>query len=151
MEYHGGMGTVTGRSDVVTCPSCGAGNRVPAAATGRPRCGRCHTDLPWLVDAGDQTFAAAVDTSLLTLVDLWAPWCGPCRTIAPILVRLADAYAGRLKVVKVNVDDSPQVASRHRATSIPMLLLLRDGGLVDTIVGAQPERVLRARIDALLA
>ena len=83
------------------------------------------------------------------MVDLWAPWCGPCKAVAPILEKLSIDLAGDLKVVKVNVDESPQTARRYQATSIPMLLFLRDGQLVDTVVGAQPERVLREHISAL--
>jgi thioredoxin 2 len=138
----------TGRT---TCPSCGAANRVPVAAKGRPRCGKCSADLPWLVEADDASFGGAVDTGVLVLVDLWAAWCGPCRTIAPILERLAVTYAGRLKVVKVDVDRAQKTAARFRASSIPMLLLMRDGKVVDTIVGAQPERVFVKAIDAQLA
>jgi thioredoxin 2 len=85
------------------------------------------------------------------IVDLWAAWCGPCRVVAPILERLAVEFAGRLKVVKVDVDRSPGVAQRYRATSIPMLLFMRDGAVVQTIVGAQPEHVLRDHIERLLA
>ena len=133
--------------DRTACPSCGATNRVPVAAKGRPRCGKCKADLPWLVDADDTTFDAAVDTGLLVLVDLWAAWCGPCRTVAPILERLAVTYAGRLKVVKVDVDRASRTAARFRASSIPMLLLLRNGAVAETVVGAQPERVLAAAID----
>lgn len=135
---------------VVRCPHCEKNNRILRTATGRPRCGHCHGDLPWLVEADDENFAAATATGLLTLVDLWAPWCGPCRMVAPVLEQLAVRYAGRLKVVKVNVDESPALASSFNATSIPMLMFLRDGAVVDKVVGAQPEHVLRQRIDALL-
>ncbi len=121
------------------------------AAHGRPRCGQCTGDLPWVVDADDETFASAVDTTLLTLVDLWVPWCGPCRLVAPVLERLAIEYSARLKVVKVNVDDCPQVASKFQATSIPMLVFLDQKRVVDTVVGAQPERTLRQHIDRLLS
>ncbi len=138
------------KSRTVTCPACAAANRVPGTARGRPRCGKCHVDLPWLVDAEDASFASAIDTGLLVLVDLWAPWCGPCRMVAPILEKLAAAYAGRLKVVKVDVDRAPEIARRFNASSIPMLLLVRDGAVVQTIVGAQPERVLVQAIDAHL-
>jgi thioredoxin 2 len=105
--------------------------------------------VPWLVDAGDADFAAAVDTKRLVLVDLWAPWCGPCRMVAPVLEKLANEFADSLKVVKVNVDESPRVAQRYEARSIPMLLFMRGGELVETVIGAQPEHVLRARIEAL--
>ena len=135
---------------ITACPSCGTKNRVPAASPGRPRCGTCRSDLPWIADATDADFAAAVDTSRLVLVDLWAPWCGPCRMVAPVLERLAERYAGRVKVVKVNVDDSPATARQFDASSIPTLVFLRHGKPVDRVVGAQPESALANRIDALL-
>jgi len=138
-------------SRVSACPSCGTKNRVPVASKGRPQCASCHEPLPWLVDAVDDNFDRATETSQLVLVDLWAPWCGPCRAVAPILERLSVQYAGRVKVVKVNVDDNPYTASRFDARSIPTLVMLRDGSTVTRLVGAQPEPVLRKRIDALLA
>lgn len=128
---------------VVECPSCSTKNRVPVATSGHPRCASCHVDLPWLVDAGDSDFGAAVETAQLVLVDLWAPWCGPCRMVAPILEQLSLDFAGQVKVVKVNVDQAPRVAGRFDARSIPMLLFMRDGEVVNTIVGAQPEHVMR--------
>lgn len=129
---------------VVTCPSCGKRNRTPVAARGRPRCGVCKSSLPWLVEADDTTFRrAAEEAPLPVLVDLWAPWCGPCRFVSPIVERLAGEHAGRLKVVKVNVDVSPGTAQRFNAMSIPTLLLLRDGREVDRKVGALPEHALR--------
>jgi len=136
---------------VVVCSACDTRNRVPVASTGRPQCARCHAVLPWLVDAGDGELAAALDTSHLVLVDLWAPWCGPCRMVAPVLERLSVRYAGEVKVVKVNVDDNPQAAARFDARSIPTLAMVRGGETVGRIVGAQPERVIAQRIDALLA
>jgi thioredoxin 2 len=137
--------------NVVACPSCGKRNRVPVAAKGTPRCGTCKAALPWLVDAGDADLAAALDTKALVLLDLWAPWCGPCRMVAPVLERLAQRYAGRIKVVKVNVDTAPQTAARFDARSIPTLVLLRDGRPVERVVGAQPEPVLAGTVDRLLA
>ena len=136
-------------SNVVSCPSCGAKNRIPTSAAGSPRCAKCRAALPWVVDAGDADFAAAVDTKRLVLVDLWAPWCGPCRMVTPVLEALSREFASSLKVVKVNVDESPRTAQRYEARSIPMLLFMRNGELVDTVVGAQPEHVLRARIGQL--
>ncbi|NNE74886.1 MAG: thioredoxin [Acidimicrobiales bacterium] len=133
--------------NIVPCGSCGAKNRIPAASSGRPRCAKCKTDLTWLVDAGDATFTQAVDTTALVLVDLWAPWCGPCRMVAPILESLAADFAGRLKVVKVNVDDNPRTAQTYQAMSIPMLVFIADGEPVETVVGAQPEPVLRAAVE----
>lgn len=136
---------------VVACPACGAKNRVPVSSAGHPRCAKCKADLPWLVDAGDADFAAAVDTGLLVVVDLWAPWCGPCRMIAPVLEALSRELAGRIKVVKVNVDDSPEIAQRYRAQSIPMVLIMDRGAVVDTIVGAHPAQSYRSKISARLA
>ena len=137
-------------SQVTTCPECGVKNRVPAAIKGRPQCASCKKPLPWLVDATDATLAGALDTSQLVLLDLWAPWCGPCRMVAPVLETLSKKFAGQVKVVKVNVDDNPVTAQRFDARSIPLLVMLRNGQPVDTVVGAQPEPALRKRIEQLL-
>ena len=135
---------------ITTCPSCGAKNRVPAAASGRPQCASCKQALPWIADATDSSLADALKTSQLVLVDLWAPWCGPCRMVAPVLERLAARYAGQLKVVKVNVDDNPMAARTYDASSIPTLVIIKDGTVVDRVVGAQPEPALAARITPFL-
>lgn len=135
---------------VLACPSCRTRNRVPVSATGLPRCASCKADLPWLVDVGDADFEAAVDTKALVVVDLWAPWCGPCRMVAPVLESLSREFAGQVKVVKVNVDENPVLSARYQAQSIPLLLLLDGGQVVQRIVGAQPAPVLRQHItDAL--
>ncbi len=131
-------------SRVVACPACETKNRTPASVSGRPRCARCHTDLPWLVDATGPDFDDAVDTPLPVLVDLWAPWCGPCRLVAPGVEQAAAELAGRLKVVKVNVDEAPEVSARFGVQGIPTLLVLRDGVLVDEHVGALPADQLLA-------
>lgn len=138
-------------SRVTPCPACGTKNRVPAAASGRPRCASCGADLPWIADAGDSDLAAALDTPSLVLVDLWAAWCGPCRLVAPVLERLAARYAGRVKVVKVDVDRNPATSARYDARSIPTLVLVRDGTPVGRVIGAQPEAYLAREIDAALA
>lgn len=136
---------------IASCPSCGTKNRTPVVSGGRPRCANCGADLPWLVNAGDADFDGAIATKSLVLVDLWAPWCGPCRMVAPVVESLSRELAGRLKVVKVNVDESPVISQRYRAQSIPMLLVIDGGEVVDTVVGAQPKQVLRRTIDAALA
>lgn len=135
----------------VRCPSCGRRNRVPASAAGTPRCGHCHASLPWSVDAGDDTFDAVASKSRLpVLVDLWAPWCGPCRMVSPAVEHLSVELAGRLKVVKVNVDEAPAVAARFEAMSIPTLLVLSSGETVERIVGALPAHALGVRVRAAL-
>jgi len=133
---------------VIKCPHCGRRNRVPAAAAGTPRCGHCHRPLPWIVDAGDATFAEIAEkASVPVLVDLWAPWCGPCRMVSPALEQLAGEKAGQMKLVKVNVDESPALQQRFGVQSIPTLLMLRDGRVVSRQTGAPPPPALRAWVD----
>ncbi len=129
---------------VVVCRSCGKKNRVPVVAKGIPRCAACKESVAWLVDAGDDDIRAAVDTKVPVLIDLWAPWCGPCRTMAPGLEQVAADLAGSLKVVKVNVDEAPRTATRYDARSIPTLVLVKDGKKVATQVGAMPADRLKA-------
>lgn len=131
---------------VVTCPSCGKRVRVRAHPSAVPRCAGCRAPLPWSVEADESDFADEARAAVPVVVDLWAPWCGPCRQIAPVLERLAERHAGRLKVVRVNIDENPGLAQRYRAMSIPLLLVMRDGREVDRIVGAMPERALEGRL-----
>jgi thioredoxin 2 len=136
----------------VTCPACRAKNRVPADASGWPRCARCQADLPWLTHAGTADFDRVVGQAPgLVLVDAWADWCGPCRMIAPILEELARDYAHRLKIVKVDVDHHPDIARRLGVQGIPALFFFRDGQPVGRLVGAQPMHAFVAEIDRLLA
>ena len=113
---------------VVKCANCGYRNRVPAAAAGVPRCGHCHQPLPWIADANDDTFAEIAEgASIPVVVDMWAPWCGPCRMVSPALEQVATELAGRIKLVKVNVDNSPQLQQRFNVMAIPTLMVLRHG------------------------
>ena len=142
---------MTTDASVVTCPTCGRKNRVPAVATGRPRCANCHNPLPWLAEADDASFAERVDQAQLpVLLDLWAPWCGPCRAVSPALENLARDRAGRIKLVKVNVDESPVTAGRFGVQGIPTLLVLDKGTVVARQTGAAPESALRDWLDKAL-
>jgi thioredoxin 2 len=137
---------------VIVCPKCGKKNRVPAAATGTPRCGNCQATLPWIAEASDGTYAEVVQRSQLpVLVDLWAPWCGPCKMVSPSLENLAREYAGRVKLVKVNVDESPLVSGGAGVQGIPTLLVVADGDVVARQVGAAPEHALRTWLDEALS
>ncbi|MEO6125372.1 MAG: thioredoxin [Ilumatobacteraceae bacterium] len=138
-------------SSIVSCAGCGKRNRVPTVTTGSPRCAACHAPLPWMVDATGADFAAIVKAPVLVLVDLWAPWCGPCRTVGPLAEQAAKDLAGRLKVVKVNVDVAPEISQQFGVQGIPTLLLLREGKEVNRQVGALPGHALRAWIDGELA
>lgn len=135
---------------VTTCPACGTRNRVPAAAKGTPRCASCRASLPWLVPATEENFTDVVDARVPVLVDLWAPWCGPCRTIGPLLELAAKENAGKLKVVKVNVDNEPRLSRRFNVQGIPTMLMLRNGREVSRQVGALPKAKLQAWIGSHL-
>jgi thioredoxin 2 len=136
---------------IIVCPSCGAHNRVGPIASGFPRCPRCKSELPWLVEADADSFVAETETSVPVVVDFWAGWCGPCRMISPVLEDLAREHAGRLKVVKVDVDANPGLAARFAAQSIPLLVVMRAGREVDRIVGALPRAALEQRLAPALA
>ena len=135
---------------ISTCVSCGARNRVPAAATGLPRCAKCKADLPWVVDADTATFAEETRASVPVVVDFWAAWCAPCRMIAPVLQDLAERHAGRLKVVKVDVDANPQISAAFQVQSIPSVVAIIKGQPVPLFQGAYPEAQVRTILDELL-
>jgi thioredoxin 2 len=136
---------------IITCPNCQTRNRVGAIERGVPRCANCKHELPWVVDADSDTFAAETTASVPVVVDLWAAWCGPCRMISPVLEGLAKDHSGHMKVVKVDVDANPALAQRFGAMSIPLLVMIKDGAEVDRIVGALPRAALEQRIAPLLA
>ncbi len=100
-----------------------------------------------MVDATDAELDAAIAGPGLVLVDLWAAWCGPCRIVAPILERLADRHAGHLKIVKVDVDANPAASRRFVVQGIPTIVVVRDGQVVETLVGARPEHELDAVVE----
>ncbi len=140
---------------IVKCPNCGAKNRVSSDKLGRglsPKCARCGAPLPARgagpIEVTDATFAKIVERSRLpVLLDLWAPWCGPCRMIAPMLEKLASEMGGRVRFAKLNVDQNPSTAARFRADAIPTLLVLKNGREVDRIVGVRPEGEIRRVIE----
>jgi thioredoxin 2 len=143
----------------VACATCGATNRFPRARAGEgPRCGRCKQpllegaqraartiDAP--IEVTDDSWAVDVErSSVPVLVDFWAPWCGPCRAVAPVLDALARDWAGRVKVAKVNVDDNPRLAARFGVQAIPTMIVVRGG----RVVGEQRGALARAQLERWL-
>ncbi|MEU7766045.1 thioredoxin domain-containing protein [Nocardia sp. NPDC049190] len=136
----------------IKCPHCGKTNRVPAVAGGTPSCGHCHRPLPWIVSARDDDFAAVAEqASVPVLVDLWASWCGPCAMVSPALEQLTAERAGRLKLVKVDVDVAPRTAERFAVGAVPTLLVLNHGDGLARHAGALPVPELRRWLDGALA
>ena len=121
------------RGVIVPCPACHQGNRIPfQVLKQRIRCGRCKTDLPSIhkvVEVGDLvSFSELVAKSTLpVLVDFWAPWCGPCRSVAPEVYRLAALMSGEALIAKVNTEQLPEIASQHQVQSIPTFVLFARG------------------------
>jgi thioredoxin 2 len=124
---------------IITCPNCGTKNRVRALAEGIPRCSVCHTTLPWIVETDAGGFDEEITASVPVLVDFWAPWCGPCRMVSPVVEQMGREFAGRLKVVKLNIDEAPGVAAKYGIMSIPTLALFVDGDIKAQVVGARPK------------
>ncbi|MGW3632920.1 thioredoxin [Streptomyces sp. NPDC005122] len=142
----------TSRAGTVTCDRCGRGNRVPAAAAGTPRCGNCQAPPAWITEAGDADFAAVAEQAgPYVLVDLWATWCGPCRMVSPALERVARQLAGRVKLVKVDIDRSPRLAQRFQVQAVPTLLLLDKGEVISRRTGAAPAPALRQWVEESLS
>jgi putative thioredoxin len=132
---------------IIVCPSCGARNRVTPVASGFPRCPKCKSELPWLVDADAETFDAETRASVPVIVDFWAAWCGPCRMLGPVLERLAAEAEGRWELAKVDTEAHPELAQRYGIMSIPCCKLFVDGEVFDEFTGALPEGELRRWLD----
>ncbi|MCL5036745.1 MAG: thioredoxin [Chloroflexi bacterium] len=143
-------------SIIIKCKECGTPNRV---STGRlsdkPVCGRCKAELPPVlsspVNVTDRTFEDEVMNSpVLVLVDFWAPWCGPCRMMGPILDGLAKELSGRLKICKLNTEENRVIPSRFKINAIPAMLLFKGGVLLEQIVGAHPREALLNKIQKFI-
>jgi len=149
---------VNQESIMVRCANCGTNNRIPEERLCEgPICGKCRAPLkvsssPAIpVDVTDQTFSHEVlSFSGAVLVDCWAPWCGPCRMVAPVLEQLASEYAGRLKIAKLNVDENPITASQYGIQSIPTMLLFKNGNKVNSLVGALPKQEIERHLSTIL-
>ena len=142
---------------ILACLKCGTKNRVPLSrVTESPKCGKCGNllsadILSQPVDVSDNTFDKEVlNSALPVLVDCWAPWCGPCKAVDPRLDELAEKYKGRLKIAKVNVDENQGIGSRYSIASIPTMFLVKDGKIVDTLIGALPKEALESQIARIL-
>jgi thioredoxin 2 len=148
----------TETSLIVICPACGQKNRVDVRRSGTAVCGKCKAPLPAggsapgeVIELTDATIDGALaETNVPIVIDLWAPWCGPCRALAPSIKQLASEFAGRAVVAKLNVDDNPRSAHRFNASSIPLVVFLRDGREVDRVVGLAPLEEYVQRLAAQL-
>lgn len=146
------MGTLQldSRGVLMQCPSCGTKNRLPYAALDKvTRCGKCKTNLPAPDAPVDVPSAGAFDTLLRAarlpiVVDFWAPWCGPCRMVAPELERVARMSAGEFIVVKVDTESLPDIGARFDIRSIPTMAVFRDGREVTRTAGARPADEIQA-------
>ena len=129
---------------VRACPSCGKKNRVLYSRLGEEaKCGSCGTALPpaaepLAVDQGGELSGLLRESALPVLVDFWAPWCGPCRAVAPEMAKVAERNAGKWLVVKVNTDADPKVGAAHRIQSIPTMAVFQGGSEVARTMGARP-------------
>lgn len=140
---------------VIVCSKCGAKNRVDENRLSEAKCGRCGEKLPAAAGGDakpvvitDQTFESEVlqARGQPVLVDCWAPWCGPCRAIAPVMDQLAEESHGQYRITKLNVDENLQTASRYQIASIPTMLIFKDGRLIDRIIGAHPKHAIAERL-----
>ncbi|WP_300465077.1 thioredoxin [Desulfobacula sp.] len=145
------------QSLILACSTCGAKNRVPLSRLDdTPKCGKCGLLLPLEnlsrpVIVTDHDFDREVMASTLpVLVDCWAPWCGPCRSMGPVLDALAVKYRARLKIAKLNVDENSGIGSRYSISSVPTILLVKNGRVIDKLIGALPKEQLESQIARIL-
>jgi thioredoxin 2 len=145
---------VDDRGIILACPPCGQRNRVPFGATAK--CRKCGTLLPAVAEPLEipsaETFDALVNASTVpVVVDFWAPWCGPCRMVAPELVKVAATTAGRYLVVKVNTDEIPELGDRFGIRSIPTMAVFAGGREIGRSAGARPARDIEAFVNQTVA
>lgn len=146
-------------SFIIRCGRCGAKNRIPRSRAGeRAVCGKCRTPLNFTggypehtVDADERTF----DTEVLkfpgpVLVLFWAPWCGHCRLLLPVVDELASEYSGLIKFIRINLDKSPALASQYEVQSVPTMLEFKQGRLVNRLLGALPKDQIVYHLRTLL-
>jgi thioredoxin 2 len=146
---------------IIRCERCGSKNRVDerAAASSQPVCGKCgaHLEVKTGASGADTSRPititdASFEREVLqagerpVLVDCWAPWCGPCRMIAPVLDQLAAESGGRYLIAKLNVDENPQTATRYRIQSIPTLLIFKNGQPIDRMIGVQSKQTIASKL-----
>jgi len=145
-------------SIIIRCTNCGAKNRIPKIRlNNRPVCGRCHLRLPEgrafdsPVIVSDKTFNdEIISAPVPVLLDCWAPWCGPCRMIGPIIDQLAKEFTGKVKFAKLNVDENPATSTQYNIMSIPTMLLFKNGKVVNSLVGALPKAEIENHLRSLI-
>jgi thioredoxin 2 len=153
-----GLGSFKMENIIIICNSCGAKNRIPASKTSdKPICGKCGAPLSIMdspgvpVDITDQSFDSEVLSCRgVVLVDCWAPWCGPCRMVAPVLEELASEYRGKIKIVKLDTDQNPKTAMKYNIRGIPTMLIFKEGDHIDTLVGALPKQEIEKKLVSVM-
>ena len=146
-------------SMIVRCPNCGAKNRIPKNRWGdKAVCGKCRSPLPLAdpfpdhsVEVSDWSFQKEIlDFPGPVLLEFYAPWCGHCQRLSPVLDQLASQYAGRVKITKLNVEQNPQTASQYAIKSTPSLFFFRNGKVVDRVLGAIPKAEIERHLMPIL-
>jgi thioredoxin 2 len=140
--------------NIYTCSNCGAKNRVPGdKVISDAKCGKCHKPLAGYgpLNLTDSTFDSEIlKFSGVVLVDFWAPWCGPCRMVGPVIDELSKKYAGKVKFAKMNVDDNRITSAKYSIQSVPALMIFKNGAVVKSLVGARPKEEIEATLKGFI-